>query len=350
MKTLKERYEALKAEAPKLRIRNAAEKLNVSELELLAMQLGDTAKLLKSEPHEILLALEPLGELMALTRNDYAVHERRGIYSNVSFMGDARMMGLAVNPDIDLRLFMNRWKYVFAVTMKSRGKMLYSIQFFDVAGDAVHKVYSTKKTNLEAYHQLVENFKAEDQSPEFELNKTPVEKPEYARDEEVDLAAYQADWEALEDTHDFFGMLKKYKLARQQALRLAPAGYCEKVDNQTVIRMLEMASNRAVPIMVFLNNKSCIQIHSGPVKKLFEMEAWYNVMDPQFNLHLNMNGVVESWIVRKNTKDGIVTSLELFDKDGELITYFFGARKPGIPELEGWREIVADLSKEKVEG
>lgn len=347
MKTLKEQYEALKEESPKMRIRNAAEELNVSELELLVLNLGPRVTRLRSEPHEILLALEPLGELMALTRNEHAVHERKGVYSNVSFMGDSRMMGLAVNPDIDLRLFMKRWKYVFAVEMESRGKILYGLQFFDVAGEAVHKIYVTPKTDLKAYHTLVEQFKAE-QTANLDLDKHPVEKPEYVKDEEVDLEAYQADWEALEDTHDFFGMLKKYKLARQQALRLAPQGYCEKLDNNAVIRMLEMASERAVPIMVFLGNGSCIQIHTGIVKKLFEMEAWSNVMDPNFNLHLNMNAVEESWIVRKNTKDGIVTSLELFDKEGELIVYCFGARKPGIPELEGWRAIVADLTKEEV--
>ena len=40
---LQARYEALKSEQPKLRIRNAAEALGVSEMELLELQLGNTA-------------------------------------------------------------------------------------------------------------------------------------------------------------------------------------------------------------------------------------------------------------------------------------------------------------------
>jgi len=73
------------------------------------------------------------------------------------------------------------------------------------------------------------------------------------------------------------------------------------------------------------------------------MGTWFNVMDPLFNLHLDLSGVVETWVVKKNTTDGIVTALEIFDKDGQQIVQFFGKRKPGSPELEEWRTLVAEL-------
>jgi putative hemin transport protein len=47
--------------------------------------------------------------------------------------------------------------------------------------------------------------------------------------------------------------------------------------------------------------------------------------------------------VRKPTSDGIVSSVELFDAQGENIAMLFGARKPGSPELAGWRELVGAL-------
>jgi putative hemin transport protein len=49
------------------------------------------------------------------------------------------------------------------------------------------------------------------------------------------------------------------------------------------------------------------------------------------------------WIVRKPTADGEVTAIEVFNELGEIIVQFFGKRKPGIPELQGWRDIVASL-------
>ena len=83
-----------------------------------------------------------------------------------------------------------------------------------------------------------------------------------------------------------------------------------------------------------------IQIHSGPVKRLATLGPWFNVLDPEFNLHLHEEHIVHTWVTRKPTADGTVTALELFDARGELIATLFGQRKPGIPELEAWRHIV----------
>ncbi|MDX1439674.1 MAG: ChuX/HutX family heme-like substrate-binding protein, partial [Rubricoccaceae bacterium] len=89
--------------------------------------------------------------------------------------------------------------------------------------------------------------------------------------------------------------------------------------------------------------RGCVQIHTGPVKWLLETEPWFNVLDPGFNLHLKEDGIAEAYVVTKPTEDGDVTALELFDTDGELIVQFFGRRKPGIPELTEWRELLATL-------
>jgi putative hemin transport protein len=71
------------------------------------------------------------------------------------------------------------------------------------------------------------------------------------------------------------------------------------------------------------------------------MGPWFNVLDPTFNLHLREDATASAWIVRKPTRDGDVTSLELFDKDGFCFAQLIGARKPGKPELEAWRTILS---------
>ena len=58
-----------------------------------------------------------------------------------------------------------------------------------------------------------------------------------------------------------------------------------------------------------------------------------------------IHAIAEAWVVRKPTTDGTVTALELFDAEGEVIAQLFGKRKPGIPELEDWREIAAALPR-----
>lgn len=333
---LKEQYNSLKEANPKLRIRNAAEQLNVSEAQLVVLNIGEGTTLLRPEFKEILKEIIHLGKVMGLTRNDSVVHERKGVYDNLSFEGP---IGLAVNPDIDLRMFMMHWKYAFAVEEADRK----SIQIFDKSGEATHKIYLTSESNVEAYDSLVEKFKAEKQQEELVFEAYPPLAKELP-DSEIDVNGFQQGWKDLKDTHEFFSLTRIYKLSRTQALRLAPKEFVQQVPNDTARKALQLASERQVPIMVFVGNRACIQIHSGTVNKLMEAGPWYNVLDPMFNLHLNETAIASSFIVKKPSVDGIVTSLEIFDRKGEMIVQFFGARKPGVPELETWRALVNDLS------
>lgn len=332
---LKEKYADMKAANPQLRIRNAAQELNVSEAELLALSIGEGTTLLNPSFQEILKDVINLGEVMALTRNNSVVHERKGIYDNISFEGP---VGLAVNKDIDLRLFMMHWKYAFAVSEGDRK----SIQFFDKSGDATHKIYVTPLSNVEAYETLVAKFTAEDQHAVLTFEAYPAAPAELA-DSDIDVATFQDGWKNLKDSHEFFGLTRAHKLTRTQALRLAPTEYVQKVPNGAARKVMDMAAGRQVPIMVFVSNRGCIQIHSGTVTKVMEAGPWYNVLDPKFNLHLNEKDIDSAFIVRKPSTDGNVTSLEVFDAKGEMIVQFFGARKPGIPELETWRALVKDI-------
>lgn len=340
--SLRERYEALKNEQPRLRIRNAADRLNVSELELLELSLGDGVVRLQGDPKDMLRDMHRLGYVMALTRNEHAVHERKGVYHNISFMANGKM-GVAVNPDIDLRFFMSQWRHAYAVRMEAGRRTLYSFQFFNEAGKAIHKIYLTPKSDPKAYDELLHKYRAGDQQTLTQVTQAVGATEEPTPDSEIDVAAFQQDWRELQDTHDFFGMLKKHGVARTQAMRLAPDDYTRRLSNDAVVRMLELAAERETPIMVFVGNEGCIQIHTGPVKNIVPMEGWINVMDPAFNLHLKLDGIAEIWETRKPTKDGIVTGIEVFDREGELIVYCFGKRKPGIPELEEWRDLVAQL-------
>lgn len=341
---LKQQLIELKAQQPKLRNRELAQELSISEAELLCLNLGEQVIRLEGDWKQLLLGLKDMGYIMALTRNEHCVHERKGVYDNVVFYEGPANMGVAVNPDIDLRFFMSQWKYGLAVIMP-RGQMetLYSFQFFDSRGEAVHKVYSTSKSDVEAYHQLVRRFRAAGQEPIQDVDRSPVAPETELPDEQIDLNGFREAWTNLDDTHHFFGMLKTFGVTRTQALRLAPAGMTERVDNEAVVRALEMAAGRELPIMCFVHSPGCVQIHTGTVKNLCFFGDWYNVLDPAFNLHLDTKAIHSSWIVRKPTVDGVVTSLELFDQDGQLIVYFFGARKPGKPELDSWRTLLAEL-------
>lgn len=345
---LQQQLTDLRAAEPKLRNRDAAAKLGISEAELLTLSLGENVTRLAGNWKDLIQKMQRVGYVMALTRNEYCVHERKGVYDNIKFYDGPHNMGVAVNPDIDLRFFMNEWHYGLAVELSRGNTRLYSFQFFNKKGTAVHKIFTTPKSDVNAYHELVHEFLAAEQQHITDADHSPTKAKEAVSDEEIDVAEFQDAWKTLKDTHDFFGMLRKFKLARTQSFRLAPEGFTTQIDNKAVIRMLEKAVEKKVSIMCFLHSPGTIQIHTGEVKNLKFYGDWYNIMDPKFNLHLNLPKVKETWIVKKPTADGIVTSLELFDKNGELITYFFGARKPGKAELPEWREIIEEVCSAQV--
>nr|WP_315033572.1 ChuX/HutX family heme-like substrate-binding protein [uncultured Chryseobacterium sp.] len=335
---LKEKWEALKAENPHIRIRNAAEQLGVSEAELLATSIGEGVTVLNPDFPAILTEAEQLGKVMALTRNDECVHERKGIYQNGDFSSPHAQ--LFVGEDIDLRIFLNHWKFAFAVVEGDRK----SLQFFGKDGLALHKIYLTKNSNEEAFDAIVEKFKAEDQNQTLTFEAVAPKQAEKA-DADIDVEGFKKAWTELKDTHDFFMMTRKFGVSRTQALRLAPEGFTQKIDNAKVVNVLEEASEKNTPIMAFVGNRGIIQIHTGNVKKTLWHQQWFNVMDPDFNLHLDVTKIAEAWIVKKPTEDGEVTAIEVFNKEGDFIVQFFGKRKPGIPELQEWKDLVAGLEK-----
>jgi putative hemin transport protein len=121
------------------------------------------------------------------------------------------------------------------------------------------------------------------------------------------------------------------------------------LPREAVRATLMDASFSGTPIMCFVGNPGCIQIHSGPVSRIEPMDirgvSWLNVLDADFNLHLREDSIAHVWAVEKPTSDGVVTSVEAFDHAGELMAMFFGARKPGKPELVAWRELVRGLPR-----
>ncbi len=335
---LKEKWEALKAENPHMRIRNAAAELGVSEAELLATSVGEGVTVLKPEFQNILAEVEQLGKVMALTRNEECVHERKGVYLNGDFSSPHAQ--LFVGEDIDLRIFLNHWKFAFAVVEGDKK----SLQFFGKDGLALHKIYLTKDSNEAAFDEMAEKYKADEQNGSFDFEKA-APKAEEKLDAEIDVEGFQKAWTELKDTHDFFMMTRKFGVSRTQALRLAPKGFAKKIESSKVVNVLEDASEKELPIMIFVGNRGIIQIHTGNVKKTLWHQQWFNVMDPDFNLHLDVTKIAEAWIVKKPTEDGEVTAIEVFNKEGDFIVQFFGKRKPGIPELQEWKDLVADLEK-----
>ncbi len=337
----------LKANNPQLKNLDAAKELGITEGELIASRVGvDVIKLLP-EWGVVLPAIESFGKIKALTRNTFCIHERKGAYADTS-IGEDNKVGLIISADIDLRFLLSNWGSVFAVTDKVaeqivKGGLLHSIQFFNKQGHAVHKVYLIEGSNMKAWQPFIECFKDPEQSSNLAIEPAPLAQANI-KDEELDVEKFAVSWAELKDTHHFAALLKDYKVNRTQGLRLVGRKWTEPLAVELLPEVFEKAAANKLPIMIFVGNDGCVQIHTGVVENLKWANGWFNVLDPLFDMHLKMEGIAELWLVRKPTTEGIVTSIEAYDANGDIVIQLYGPRRPGLPERRAWRELAESFA------
>lgn len=338
--TLADRWNSLRATTPGIRTRDAAAQLGVSEAELVATTVGTTAVRLDTDAASLLHALPEVGRCMALTRNEHAVSEVRGRYGGVELGPHA---GQVVGEHIDLRVFLGHWRHAFAIDEphpQKAGARRRSIHVFDTTGTAVHKIYLEPDGDARAWDAIIA---ARTASLPLMLEPAPPMRPERP-DAEVDVAALLAGWDAMQDTHEFFHLLAAHKVTRTQALRLAGHARARRVRGDALSVVLFDLSETGGKIMIFVGNRGCIQVFSGAVKRIVRQGPWINVLDPGFNLHLREDKIASSWVVAKPTRAGVVSSLELFDADGETIALVFRKRDDRErPEDPAWHALLDRL-------
>lgn len=207
-----QQYLRAKVEHPRKYARDLAALLGISEAELTHARVGHDAQRLQGDAKVWLSALEQVGNTKSITRNEYAVHEHTGYYQNQTLDGHA---GLILNPrGLDLRLFLSQWASAFALRENTARGERQSIQFFDHQGDAILKVYTTDTTDMAARQLFVEKFTSSE-NPALALR--PAGNGTAAEQTIAHNPQFEADWRAMKDVHDFFILLKRYNLTRQQA-------------------------------------------------------------------------------------------------------------------------------------
>lgn len=327
---------ALRAENPGVRARDLADANGLPEAALVAALVGHGTTAIDATPDRLFPLIRDLGDVMALTRNASCVHERRGVYSDYRSGPHAAMV---LDPEIDLRIFPTHWKHAFAVIESKEDGPKRSLQIFDAAGDAVHKIHLKPESKADAFDALVAKLGLPDQSQTLPLmQRNPAEGPRGNPARADDL---RREWDAMTDTHQFNTLTRRLKMNRLGAYRLAQAPRAVRIARDSIGQTLHKAADASIPLMIFVGNAGCIQIHGGPIARVVPMGPWINVMDPRFNLHLRSDHVSEVWRVWKPTRTGDANSIEAFDKDGNLILQIFGYRKEAPPTA--WNEFLQTM-------
>lgn len=295
----------------------------------------------------MLREIRDFGEVMALTRNSGAVHEKVGVYQKLEERGDIGIF----QGEIDLRLFFSHWVAGYFLIENKQGKILMSLQFFNQYGVAIHKIYFREKDLEERLNYFLRKYVRYITQKYFvDLINTTYLVPNIsgnkpARKVTLNHSLFKREWSSMRDTHDFMGLLDRFDLTRLEALEHIGVEYAQELDPESVEDVFRAAEQDRIPLMIFVGNDGALQIHTGLIHNISKFSSWINILDGGFNLHLRENLISKVWLVKKPTVDGIVTSVEIFDAKGEVIAMIFGERHPGHAQRCDWAELVANLAQ-----
>lgn len=321
-----------------LRPHDLASNLGVPEGALVSALVGHGAVRIEALPGRLIPEVQKLGEVMALTRNRSCVIEKVGTYNDFT---DGQHAAMTTDEEIDLRMFPSQWRHAFAVERPGPDGPRRSIQVFDAAGDAVHKIHLRPNSDIAAFDALVVTLALPDQTDATEFGpRAPVEGAKTAPAKSDTL---QSEWVRMTDTHQFNTLVRRLGMNRLGAYRLVQPPLARELADDAFAALLERVQQTGTGIMLFVGNQGCIEIHSGTVGTLTPMGPWLNVMDARFNLHLRADHIAEVYAVEKPTKRGPAISVEAFDADGALILQCFGLRAEKGGDPDAWARLVDAL-------
>ncbi|WBU65118.1 hemin-degrading factor [Paracoccus aerodenitrificans] len=315
-----------------------AVQLGLPEAALVEADLGYGVTRIEAAPGRLIPEVTKLGEVMALTRNRSCVIEKIGTYNDFH---DGEHAAMTLDDEIDLRMFPRHCVHAYAVETEGENATRRSVQIFDAAGDAVHKIHLREGSDLSAWQNLRDALALPDQENPSEF--TARAEIQGARINEDRIQMLRDEWVKMTDTHQFNTLVHRLKMNRLGAYRVAGAPLARQLAADTVPSLLERIMTEGHKIMLFVGNAGCIEIHSGGIHSLKPMGPWLNVLDERFNLHLRADHIAEIWLVDKPTKRGPAISVEAFDAEGSLIFQCFGMRPEKGGDADAWADLVASL-------
>ena len=307
-KNLKSKWENLLKSDKKIRIRDAAKKLGVSELELLVTKINDEVQyLLINDFHKFFISLfENIKSLMFLIRNDVSVHEKTVNSSDLKISKDG-FINCSESRSPFLNIDFNNFIHCFYESKIHAGRRLCSLQIFDYFGDSVIKIYNRDdginfericKKNISLYENQVEN-----------ISKSKIHK-----------------------NFEYINSVNRYFMNPKLTIRE------EKISNDFLRKVFDLVSKNNFPIQIHLVGNNCIQYHRDIIKNIKIFGPWFNVMDKNFNLHLMDENIETTKLIEFSKDDKKYFSLEFFDDRSNHLL--------GITSLENYCKDFAKILNE----
>lgn len=315
--------------------------MNITEAELMAARVGFGVVRLRPEWNALLAALPGLRQVRAVTANSCAVLETTGAYPALPQMASYFAMA---GDGIDLRLSLPYWDSAFAVVERnsSPGKTIRSICCYGKNGALIHTILLTSESSISGFEELVEHFihpyQSRTQMTEPGFGSAPTVPPEAVN---KDLLLER--WGAMNDTREFFSLLREFSLSRQGAFQLGESRFTRRLAPELLYGLLNSFAQRKIPVLLLVGHSACVQVYRGLLKSAGESENEVTVRAAKIRGRFHKAALTTAWLVDKPTSKGIVRSLELFDSASHPVASVMAMAAEGALSPSQWEALLFPL-------
>ena len=263
--SLEERLADYRKTNPKAYLRSVASELGSNEASLIVFEeecaFLDLSKGLLSLLNEV----KALGQLTAITRNDFAVSEFTSEIMAIEDKGEVIIVHMS-NAKIEISA--TQIALGLLVIKESRN----SVQFYDKYGDSAVKFF--------------------------------------IKDDQADITALSRAEYSHSSSHDSF------EDRADRAVRPFEIGREIKKQVGLVRALIERHAGLEKDISILVTNHSVVQSFTGQIYKVVDARGWFNILDADYNLHLKDEEIEE--VYAKQTQDKV--EISAFSKQNKILS------------------------------
>ncbi|WP_179284033.1 ChuX/HutX family heme-like substrate-binding protein [Bordetella genomosp. 10] len=303
---LKAQWETLRALKPALNARDAARVLHVSEVELLATEIGPDVVPLRTDPaalKQIWARLDTLGPVIAVTRNENGISERTSPGAQAPVALAPHWAG---------------WGYVFAVTHYSGKdhKPVRSLQAYDLHGDSITKIILNAPDGDAAFDRMAREYR------DVHAFQPPAQLPRTRSDAIRPPAAQGA--LAWKNIHDHATLERAFEVGDASTDVDDHAGFIVRdLDISVFDAFVTALVERHVRVTAVVGNRGLSQLYTGNIERAHELgQGFFSLAGPGVELHIYRPALARARLFR--SADHRYEVVEFMDGAGVAIRFLDG--------------------------
>jgi len=169
----------------------------------------------------------------------------------------------------------------------------------------------------------------------------PVRNVHCSIQEAVDSKAFQDGWLRLRTTEDFHKLIERFGVTDFEALRLAGEIWAARVTPEAFVARLRLLAELELPCTLALGYGDAMNAHRVVIEQVQCRNGCLHLLGDELCFILRKDCMDTAWVVTRPSADGVLISLELYDKEHELVVRLSG--QPEQRTAAVWQDIIGTL-------